>query len=134
MLRESLWGPKGLPAPASELRHCLRPGRVDPADFLAEEQAFHSAITMGEPYEMVPGEWRPRRWRRAGREGQRAGGRPGPASGLAPSGDRPGPRPPDYGQSLAAPLRLTERRKKGGGGGGLRGKGVPVFLLLILLK
>uniref|UniRef100_A0A452FC00 Sushi repeat containing protein X-linked n=1 Tax=Capra hircus TaxID=9925 RepID=A0A452FC00_CAPHI len=54
MLRESLWGPKGLPAPASELRHCLRPGRVDPADFLAEEQAFHSAITMGEPYEMVP--------------------------------------------------------------------------------
>ncbi|XP_070145984.1 X-linked retinitis pigmentosa GTPase regulator isoform X6 [Ovis canadensis] len=54
MLRESLWGPKGLRAPASELRHCLRPGRVDPADFLAEEQAFHSAITMGEPYEMVP--------------------------------------------------------------------------------
>lgn len=71
----SLWGPKGLPAPASELRHCLRPSRVDPADFLAEEQAFHSAITMGEPNEMVPGEWRPRRWRRAGRERQRAGGR-----------------------------------------------------------
>ncbi|XP_043315002.1 X-linked retinitis pigmentosa GTPase regulator isoform X1 [Cervus elaphus] len=50
----SLWGPKGLPAPAWELRHCLRPSRVDPADFLAEEQAFHSAITMGEPDEMVP--------------------------------------------------------------------------------
>ncbi|XP_020769337.1 X-linked retinitis pigmentosa GTPase regulator isoform X4 [Odocoileus virginianus] len=50
----SLWGPKGLPAPASKLRHCLRPSRVDPADFLAEEQAFHSAITMGEPNEMVP--------------------------------------------------------------------------------
>ncbi|XP_060991911.1 X-linked retinitis pigmentosa GTPase regulator isoform X3 [Dama dama] len=50
----SLWGPKGLPAPAWELRHCLRPSRVDPADFLAEEQAFDSAITMGEPDEMVP--------------------------------------------------------------------------------
>ncbi|XP_065771288.1 X-linked retinitis pigmentosa GTPase regulator isoform X1 [Muntiacus reevesi] len=50
----SLWGPKGLPAPAWELRHCLRPSRVDPADFLAEEQAFHSAIIMGEPDEMVP--------------------------------------------------------------------------------
>ncbi|XP_040122245.1 X-linked retinitis pigmentosa GTPase regulator isoform X2 [Oryx dammah] len=54
MFRESLWGPKGLPAPASELRHCLRPSRVDPADFLAEAQAFHSAVTMGEPYAMVP--------------------------------------------------------------------------------
>ncbi|XP_044793373.2 X-linked retinitis pigmentosa GTPase regulator isoform X3 [Bubalus bubalis] len=51
---EWLWGPKGLRAPASELRHCLRPSRVDAADFLAEEQAFYSAITMGEPDEMVP--------------------------------------------------------------------------------
>ena len=56
---EWLWGPKGLRAPASELRHCLRPSRVDAADFLAEEQAFYSAITMGEPDEMVPGEWPP---------------------------------------------------------------------------
>lgn len=134
MPREWLWGSKGLSAPASELRHCLRPSRVDAADFLAEEQAFHSAITMGEPDKMVPGEWRPRRWRRAGREAQQAGGRPGPASGPAPSGDRSGPQPPDYGQSLAAPLRLTERRKKGGRGGELRGTGVPIFLLLILLK
>uniref|UniRef100_A0A4W2G6U0 X-linked retinitis pigmentosa GTPase regulator n=1 Tax=Bos indicus x Bos taurus TaxID=30522 RepID=A0A4W2G6U0_BOBOX len=54
MPREWLWGSKGLSAPASELRHCLRPSRVDAADFLAEEQAFHSAITMGEPDKMVP--------------------------------------------------------------------------------
>ncbi|XP_032739035.1 X-linked retinitis pigmentosa GTPase regulator isoform X2 [Lontra canadensis] len=51
----SLWGPGGLPRPASGLRHCHRPHRVAPATFPGQAQAPRIPLGMGEPEEVVPG-------------------------------------------------------------------------------
>uniref|UniRef100_A0A8C3WUJ7 X-linked retinitis pigmentosa GTPase regulator n=1 Tax=Catagonus wagneri TaxID=51154 RepID=A0A8C3WUJ7_9CETA len=55
MPRESLWGPSGLPGPASGLRRSGRPHRVAPTAFLAKAEAPGSDLVMGEPEEAVPG-------------------------------------------------------------------------------
>ncbi|XP_044945387.1 X-linked retinitis pigmentosa GTPase regulator isoform X2 [Mustela putorius furo] len=51
----SLWGPGGLPRPASGLRPCHRPHRVAPATFPGQAQAPRIPLGMGEPEEVVPG-------------------------------------------------------------------------------
>ncbi|XP_054363648.1 X-linked retinitis pigmentosa GTPase regulator isoform X7 [Mirounga angustirostris] len=51
----SLWGPGGLPRPASGLRCCHRPHRIAFATFPVQAQAPRTALSMGEPEEVVPG-------------------------------------------------------------------------------
>ncbi|XP_042830148.1 X-linked retinitis pigmentosa GTPase regulator isoform X5 [Panthera tigris] len=50
----SLWGPGGLPQPASGLRSCRRPRGVAPATFPVQAQASRTAFGMGESEEVVP--------------------------------------------------------------------------------
>ncbi|XP_077921327.1 X-linked retinitis pigmentosa GTPase regulator isoform X5 [Halichoerus grypus] len=50
----SLWGPGGLPRPASGLRCCHRPHRIAFATFPVQAQAPRTALSMGEPEEVVP--------------------------------------------------------------------------------
>ncbi|XP_045327677.1 X-linked retinitis pigmentosa GTPase regulator isoform X4 [Leopardus geoffroyi] len=50
----SLWGPGGLPQPASGLRSCHRPRGVAPATFPVRAQASRTAFGMGESEEVVP--------------------------------------------------------------------------------
>ncbi|XP_030160833.1 X-linked retinitis pigmentosa GTPase regulator isoform X3 [Lynx canadensis] len=50
----SLWGPGGLPQPASGLRSCHRPRGVAPATFPVQAQASRTAFGMGESEEVVP--------------------------------------------------------------------------------
>ncbi|KAK2082950.1 hypothetical protein P7K49_038186 [Saguinus oedipus] len=60
---------------------------------LARTKESSTACTtfgMREPGELMPSESPPRRWRKAGREGPRAGRRPGPASEPARSGQARG--------------------------------------------
>ncbi|XP_073758026.1 X-linked retinitis pigmentosa GTPase regulator isoform X4 [Callorhinus ursinus] len=51
----SLWGPGGLPRPASGLSRCHRPHRIAPATFPVQVQAPRTALGMEEPEEVVPG-------------------------------------------------------------------------------
>ncbi|XP_040324782.1 X-linked retinitis pigmentosa GTPase regulator isoform X5 [Herpailurus yagouaroundi] len=50
----SLWGPGGLPQPASGLRSCHRPRGVAPATFPVRAQASRTSFGMGESEEVVP--------------------------------------------------------------------------------
>lgn len=127
----SLWGPGGLPRPASGLRRCHRTHRIAPATFPAQPQVPRTTVGMGEPEEVVPGESRPRSWwRRAGREGPRAGGRAARSRlRAAPSEKGPRRRRPDCG-ARAAPPRKPETSGKEGWGAGSTGKGVLVLASL----
>uniref|UniRef100_A0A8C0N4U2 X-linked retinitis pigmentosa GTPase regulator n=1 Tax=Canis lupus familiaris TaxID=9615 RepID=A0A8C0N4U2_CANLF len=51
----SRWGPGGLPRPASGLRRCHRPHRIAPGTFPVQAQAPRTALGMGEPEEVMPG-------------------------------------------------------------------------------
>ncbi|XP_026909916.1 X-linked retinitis pigmentosa GTPase regulator isoform X1 [Acinonyx jubatus] len=50
----SLWGPGGLPQPASGVRSCHRPRGVAPATFPVRAQASRTSFGMGESEEVVP--------------------------------------------------------------------------------
>ncbi|XP_077002161.1 X-linked retinitis pigmentosa GTPase regulator isoform X5 [Tamandua tetradactyla] len=54
MSRVSLWGPRGVPLPATGLRRFCRPHRIASAALPAPAQALRTALGMGEPEELVP--------------------------------------------------------------------------------